>query len=117
MTPITFNIELTRLDSETSQWVYNLMESILCRLFTESEIEEIRNIKLRDIILNASDIQPNEIQENVFFHVEGDPCPQPAQLNASNMEPCVFLGGFDYFQVNIFFRNILKIYFSFSINE
>ncbi|CAG0924596.1 unnamed protein product [Notodromas monacha] len=29
--------------------------------------------------------------------MEGDPCPQPAQLNTSMMEPCKYLGGYDYF--------------------
>ena len=30
---------------------------------------------------------------------EGDPCPQPFQLNASQLESCPFLKGYDYFQV------------------
>lgn len=29
---------------------------------------------------------------------DGDPCPQAEQLNATMMEPCIHLKGFDYFQ-------------------
>lgn len=52
-----------------------------------------------DVIVNATDIQPDELQENVFFWAEGDPCPQPAQLKASDLEPCSYLKGYDYFEV------------------
>ncbi len=38
------------------------------------------------------------MQPNIFFWLSGDPCPQQAQLNASNMDPCPFLRGYDYFQ-------------------
>ena len=34
-----------------------------------------------------------EIQEHVFLWEDGDPCPQPAQLNATEMDPCMFLKG------------------------
>ena len=35
-----------------------------------------------------------------LFRLEGDPCPQQVQLNASDgMDPCPFLRGHDYFQV------------------
>merc|ERR1712130_691115 len=37
-------------------------------------------------------------QENVFLWKTGDPCPQPHQLNATLMDPCMFLKGYDYFQ-------------------
>ncbi|GAB6033366.1 hypothetical protein CHUAL_013131 [Chamberlinius hualienensis] len=69
-------------------------------LFTEEEIEEIRSIRLFDIIINSTNIVPGEIQENVFFFQEGDPCPQPFQLNSSVLESCMYLSGFDYFQGN-----------------
>ena len=45
-----------------------------------------------------TNISRGDIQENVFFHKEGDPCPQREQLNATMMEPCMYLKGFDYFQ-------------------
>ena len=54
------------------------------QIFTPSEIEEIRRIKLWDIIVNATSIKPDEIQKNVFFWMDSDPCPQPRQLNSSN---------------------------------
>merc|ERR1719225_1781264 len=56
------------------------------------------NLKLSDIIIAVTNINRGDIQENVFFHHEGDPCPQPQQLNATEMEPCMFLKGYDYFQ-------------------
>lgn len=69
------------------------------RLFTPEEVEEIRKIKLWDIIVNASSVHPDEIQRDLFFFHPGDPCPQPGQLNASQMEHCQYLQGYDYFQV------------------
>jgi dual oxidase len=67
-------------------------------LFSASEIIYLRKLKLSDIIKAVTDIKHGDIQENVFFHQEGDPCPQPHQLNATLMEPCMFLKGYDYFQ-------------------
>ncbi|CAG0891147.1 unnamed protein product [Darwinula stevensoni] len=66
-------------------------------IFSQEEIDKIRQLRLYDVILNSTSIRPGEIQEKVFFWVNGDPCPQPAQLNASMMAPCNFLAGFDYF--------------------
>lgn len=71
------------------------------RIFSKQEIEEIRSIKLWDIIVNSTNIEPNAIQRNVFYWVQGDPCPQPMQLNISLMEPCKIIGGYDYFEVNL----------------
>lgn len=67
-------------------------------MFTEEEIAEIRKIRLYDIILNSTSIKPGEIQEKVFFWMDGDPCPQPMQLTAKQLEPCTFLQGYDYFE-------------------
>ncbi|XP_072392840.1 dual oxidase [Diabrotica undecimpunctata] len=69
-------------------------------LFTKNEIEEIRKISLYDIIINSTSIHENAIQKNVFFWMEGDPCPQPMQLNTSQMEPCKVITGYDYFEGN-----------------
>lgn len=66
-------------------------------MFTKEEIDELRKITLWDIIVNATDINPDEIQKNVFFFKDGDPCPQPEQLNATKLEPCSYLEGYDYF--------------------
>ncbi|XP_037789559.1 dual oxidase-like [Penaeus monodon] len=67
-------------------------------LFDADEIAAIRNVRLWDIIVNASGVAPEEVQRSVFFHLDDDPCPQPAQLNTSEMEPCVYMQGYDYFQ-------------------
>ncbi|XP_017784906.1 PREDICTED: dual oxidase isoform X2 [Nicrophorus vespilloides] len=69
-------------------------------MFTDQEITELKKITLWDVIVNSTDIKPNEIQNNVFFWKEGDPCPQPMQLNASQLEPCKVLSGYDYFEGN-----------------
>lgn len=68
--------------------------------FTKEEIEQIKNIKLWDIIVNTTNINGTDLQKNVFYWVDGDPCPQPKQLNASMMEPCMMLEGYDYFENN-----------------
>ena len=67
-------------------------------MFSKEEIKALKNLKLSDIIIAVTNINRGDIQENVFFHHEGDPCPQPQQLNATEMEPCMFLKGYDYFQ-------------------
>ncbi|CAH0546400.1 unnamed protein product [Brassicogethes aeneus] len=69
-------------------------------LFTKQEIEEIKKITLWDVMVNSTNIKPTAIQKNVFFWMEGDPCPQPMQLNTSLMEPCKILSGYDYFEGN-----------------
>lgn len=71
------------------------------RIFTDAEIEEIRQVRLYDVIINSTDVKPGEIQKHVFFWVKGDPCPQPVQLNTSLLEPCRHLQGYDYFEVDL----------------
>ncbi|CAL4074334.1 unnamed protein product [Meganyctiphanes norvegica] len=85
--------QFTRLRDSDRFWFENADN----RFFTPDEIEEIRKVKLWDIIVNASNVSPDEIQRDVFFHKEGDICPQPLQLNASEMVDCLQLTGFDYF--------------------
>ena len=68
-------------------------------IFTETEVAAIKRVHLYDIILSTTSIKRGDLQENVFFHMVDDPCPQPKQLNASQMEPCRLLSGHDYFQV------------------
>lgn len=70
-------------------------------MFTETEVEELRQITLWDIIVNSTEIGAEDIQRSVFFFGEYDPCPQPSQLNATNLEPCKYLKGYDYFAVSI----------------
>lgn len=88
--------QFLRIRDSDRFWFENLENGI----FSEEEIEQIKKITLYDIIVNSSGIKPNEIQRNVFFFQEADPCPQPFQLNSSMMEPCMYLSGFDYFQGN-----------------
>ena len=66
-------------------------------IFTREEIEEIRKIRLWDILVNTTSIPPEAIQRDVFQFRLGDPCPQPGQLNSSQLEPCIILKGWDYF--------------------
>jgi dual oxidase len=68
-------------------------------MFKGEEIHYFRNLKLSDIIHETTYIDDTDIQKNVFFWLQGDPCPQMTQLNASKLEPCPFLKGYDYFQV------------------
>lgn len=68
-------------------------------IFTRKEIEEIRRVTLWDVIINTTTITPEAVQRNVFVWQEGDPCPQPFQLNNTVLEPCVPLQRYDYFQV------------------
>jgi dual oxidase len=72
---------------------------VRARIFTEEEVKAIRTVRLYDIIVNSTGIRPGQIQEEVFFWMDGDPCAQPAQLNTSMMEPCKVLRGYDYFHV------------------
>ena len=67
-------------------------------LFNEDEIEALKNLRLSDIIIAVTDVNKGDIQKEVFFWHNGDPCPQPEQLNATRMEPCMYLKGYDYFQ-------------------
>ncbi|XP_060535964.1 dual oxidase isoform X2 [Cylas formicarius] len=69
-------------------------------VFTAAEISDLKKITLWDVIVNSTNVDPNAIQRNVFFWLSGDPCPQPAQLNVSLMEPCKIIGGHDYFENN-----------------
>ncbi|XP_018323659.1 dual oxidase isoform X2 [Agrilus planipennis] len=88
--------QFIRLRDADRFWFENIENGI----FTREEISQIKEIKLWDIIVNSTDILPTDIQENVFFWNNGDPCPQPEQLNASSLEPCKMLSGYDYFEGN-----------------
>lgn len=86
--------QFQRLRDSDRFWFENRESELL----TSEEIEYFRNIKLSEIIIKVTNIKKGDIQESVFFHTEGDPCPQPAQLNATEMKPCMYLKGYDYFQ-------------------
>ena len=40
-------------------------ENVESEIFTAKEIEQIRGIKLWDVIVNATSVEPNEIQKEV----------------------------------------------------
>ncbi|CAH1982304.1 unnamed protein product [Acanthoscelides obtectus] len=88
--------QFIRIRAADRFWFENEAEGI----FTKMEIEEIRKITMWDIIVNSTDIESDAIQKNVFFWMDGDPCPQPMQLNVSEMEPCKIITGYDYFEGN-----------------
>ncbi|KAJ1347776.1 BLI-3 blue-light-inducible Bli-3 protein [Parelaphostrongylus tenuis] len=69
-------------------------------LFTDKEIDEIRKTTLRDIIRETTEISDQWLQEDVFYFKEGDPCPQPFQVNATGLEQCVPFMRFDHFTGN-----------------
>ncbi|XP_057664669.1 dual oxidase [Diorhabda carinulata] len=88
--------QFIRLRDADRFWFENVENGV----FTQKEIEEIKKITLYDIIINSTNIDPKAIQKNVFFWMDGDPCPQPMQLNTSQMEPCKVITGYDYFEGN-----------------
>lgn len=90
--------QFTRIRDADRFWFENEHNGI----FTKEEIEAIRNIRLWDIIVNSTSIRHDQLQRNVFTWHDGDPCPQPYQLNASLLEPCKYLKGYDYFEGNEF---------------
>ncbi|XP_041964956.1 dual oxidase 1 isoform X1 [Alosa sapidissima] len=66
-------------------------------LFTEEEILSIRNTTFHDVIVAVTNAEPEDIQNDVFFWRNGDPCPQPEQLKASGLPPCTPPFSMDYF--------------------
>uniref|UniRef100_A0AC35FZC6 NAD(P)H oxidase (H2O2-forming) n=1 Tax=Panagrolaimus sp. PS1159 TaxID=55785 RepID=A0AC35FZC6_9BILA len=85
--------QFLRLRDSDRFWFENKLNGI----FTDEEIQYVFNITLRDIISQTTSISPSEIQENVFFWQEGDPCPQPFQVNTTGLESCVPFMRFDHF--------------------
>ncbi|XP_062276975.1 dual oxidase 1 [Scomber scombrus] len=66
-------------------------------LFTEEEINTIRNVTFHDVLIAVTSAEATDIQNNVFFWKDGDPCPQPTQLNASMLHPCTNATKLNYF--------------------
>ncbi|XP_069018991.1 dual oxidase 2 [Embiotoca jacksoni] len=66
-------------------------------LFTDEEIQTIRSVTYRDILIAVTSAEATDIQNNVFFWRDGDPCPQPTQLNASMLPPCTNVTTLNYF--------------------
>ncbi|KAK9516542.1 hypothetical protein VZT92_024464 [Zoarces viviparus] len=72
-------------------------ENKLNGLFTDEEMEMIRNVTFHDVLIAVTSAETTDIQNNVFFWKDGDPCPQPAQLNASMLHPCTNATKLNYF--------------------
>uniref|UniRef100_A0A3Q2QI79 NAD(P)H oxidase (H2O2-forming) n=1 Tax=Fundulus heteroclitus TaxID=8078 RepID=A0A3Q2QI79_FUNHE len=66
-------------------------------LFTDEEIQTIRSVTYRDVLIAVTSAEPTDLQRNVFFWMRGDPCPQPTQLDASMLHPCSNVTTLDYF--------------------
>lgn len=67
-------------------------------LFTQAELSIIWATTFGDVLLATTTAEPGDIQNEVFYLREGDPCSQPAQLTAEDMEPCVEVSTLHYFQ-------------------
>uniref|UniRef100_A0A3B4WR07 NAD(P)H oxidase (H2O2-forming) n=1 Tax=Seriola lalandi dorsalis TaxID=1841481 RepID=A0A3B4WR07_SERLL len=66
-------------------------------LFTDEEIQTVRNMTFFDVLVAVTSAEATDIQNNVFFWKDGDPCPQPTQLNASMLYPCTNATKLNYF--------------------
>ncbi|KAJ8340756.1 hypothetical protein SKAU_G00353890 [Synaphobranchus kaupii] len=67
-------------------------------LFTVEEVQAIRRTTFHDVVLAVTSAQSGDIQNNVFLWMEGDPCPQPEQVNATTLHPCINGTSRDYFE-------------------
>jgi dual oxidase len=85
--------QFVRIRDADRFWFENTQNGV----FSQEEIEEIRKIRLYDILVNATSIPADAIQKNVFLFRESDPCPQPGQLSSAVLEPCLILAGWNYF--------------------
>uniref|UniRef100_A0A8C1VM45 NAD(P)H oxidase (H2O2-forming) n=1 Tax=Cyprinus carpio TaxID=7962 RepID=A0A8C1VM45_CYPCA len=66
-------------------------------LFTEEEIQAIRNTTFHDVLLDVTSAEEGDVQRNVFFWVNGDPCPQPQPITSSDLHPCTKASSMSYF--------------------
>ncbi|TSM52321.1 Dual oxidase 2 [Bagarius yarrelli] len=88
-------------------------------LFTEEEIQAIQNTRYYDILLKTTSAKTAELQEDVFYWLDGDPCPQPQPITASMLHPCsnatsvIFFdrgskAGFSIFVIALFFFPVVS---------
>ncbi|KAK1789841.1 hypothetical protein P4O66_015720, partial [Electrophorus voltai] len=75
-------------------------ENKLNGLFTVEEIQDIRNTTYHDILLTVTSAESGDIQENVFFWLNGDPCPQPQPITSSVLQPCTKAPSISYFDTS-----------------
>ncbi|XP_030587776.1 dual oxidase 1 [Archocentrus centrarchus] len=85
--------QLERIRNGDRFWFENKQNG----LFTDEEIQAIRNVTYHDILIAVTSAEAKDIQNNVFFWKDGDPCPQPTQLNASMLPPCTNATELNYF--------------------
>lgn len=74
-------------------------------LFTEEQIEFIKNVTLWDIIVACTNINGSALQKDPFHYNEADPCyaqqpfvGQGRTISEDDMENCTKLQTFDYFE-------------------
>nr|XP_006628861.1 PREDICTED: dual oxidase 2-like [Lepisosteus oculatus] len=67
-------------------------------LFSAEEIQAIRNTTFHDVLLEVTNAEVGDIQKNVFFWENGDPCPQPRQITADILTPCTKATIYNYFE-------------------
>uniref|UniRef100_H2Z325 NAD(P)H oxidase (H2O2-forming) n=1 Tax=Ciona savignyi TaxID=51511 RepID=H2Z325_CIOSA len=97
-----FWFENTKNGRKDLNYHYKDVTTTSCFLLTPSELEFVRNTTIRDVILRTNpNLDPNfDIQQNPFQWLSSDPlalCPQPMQLNETDMEECTSPKTFDYF--------------------
>ncbi|XP_055048116.2 dual oxidase 1 [Misgurnus anguillicaudatus] len=66
-------------------------------LFSEEEIQDIRNTTFHDVLIHVTSAQEGDIQKNVFFWVNGDPCPQTEPIRDTDLHPCTKATSMSYF--------------------
>ncbi|TKR77884.1 hypothetical protein L596_018782 [Steinernema carpocapsae] len=88
--------QFIRLRDSDRFWFENKLNNV----FSDDDITKIHAITLHDIIRETTRIQEDQLQKNVFFWHEGDPCGQPFQVNTSGLEDCVPFMRFDHFTGN-----------------
>ncbi|TWW76018.1 Dual oxidase 1 [Takifugu flavidus] len=66
-------------------------------LFTEEEIQKIRRTTFHRVLVKVTSAGAADLQEDVFFWKDGDPCPQPTQLKESMLHPCTNATKLSYF--------------------
>lgn len=66
-------------------------------LFSDTEIRQIKHIKLHQIITNATKLEHHNVQRHVFQWSPVGPCKEPVHLTADRLEKCSPHKGFDYF--------------------
>uniref|UniRef100_A0A4W5KEV4 Uncharacterized protein n=1 Tax=Hucho hucho TaxID=62062 RepID=A0A4W5KEV4_9TELE len=84
-TIITFPVDLTTPSGCSSS------------LFTAEELQAIRSTTFHDVITAVTSAEAEDIQRRVFFWKDGDPCPQPSQVTASELHPCTNATKLNYF--------------------